>query len=214
MKKKSYCEAVDPVVACHGWHLWQVPKGLMWTGPSHCRRTYIPPIVVGWTWSVPQLLGVPDVLGDPPTRGPILRHGTSLKLQIQHQLCRTNNTLPDDCKWTNLGIYEVLIHKLAELIKAFDMLSTEHLSITLISPTELIYMLDQGKTALQKLNPDYTLLFPDFYYYNGMKLISFEYDNDWNLLLQFTVCTEPFTQKSLAIYQFETVPAHVKHKNI
>ena len=41
-------------------------------------------------------------------------------------------------------------------------------------------MLDQVKTALQKTNQDYTLLFPDLFYYYSMKWVIFGYDKDMN----------------------------------
>ena len=43
-----------------------------------------------------------------------------------------------------------------------------------------------------------------------MKLVSFGYDKDFNLLLQFPVFTEPYTQKPLALHQLETVPVAIK----
>ena len=54
----------------------------------------------------------------------------------------------------HLSFYEDLIHKLEQLIEALNILSTGHLPLTLVSPTQLIHMLDQVKSALQKTNPD------------------------------------------------------------
>ena len=61
--------------------------------------------------------------------------------------------------------------------------------------------------------PAYTPLFPDFYYYSDMKLSSFVYDKDFNLLLQFPVFMEPYTQKPVALYQLETAPFPIKDNN-
>ena len=74
-------------------------------------------------------------------------------------------------------------------------------------------MLDQIKIAIQKTNPDFTLLFPDLYYYNDMKIISFSCDRDFNLVLQFPDFIEPYTQKPLALHQLEAVPVPIKYKN-
>ena len=89
----------------------------------------------------------------------------------------------------HLSIYEVLIHKLEQFMEALDILSTGHLSINLISHTQL----PQTKTVLQKTNPDNTILFHYLYYYYDMKLISFGYDKDFNPSLQFPAFTEPYT---------------------
>ena len=58
-----------------------------------------------------------------------------------------------------LSIYEVLIHKLEQCLEAFDPLSTGYLPMTLPVPTQLTHMLKQVKTALQRINPYYKLLF-------------------------------------------------------
>ena len=71
-------------------------------------------------------------------------------------------------------------------------------------------MLNQVKKALQKtyLNPN--VLFLHLYYCYDMKLVSFGYDKDFNLSLQFSVFTEPYPQKPSALYQLETVPVAIK----
>ena len=46
-----------------------------------------------------------------------------------------------------------------------------------------------------------------------MKLVSFGYDKDFNLFLQFPIFIEPYTQKPLALYQLETVPVPIKDNN-
>ena len=46
-----------------------------------------------------------------------------------------------------------------------------------------------------------------------MKLISFGYDKDFNLLLKFPVFTEPYTHEPLALYQLEKVPVLIKDYN-
>ena len=61
----------------------------------------------------------------------------------------------------HLSIYEVLALKLEQFIEVLKVLSTEHLTITLISPTQLEHMLNQVPVTLQKTNPNYKLLFAD-----------------------------------------------------
>ena len=46
-----------------------------------------------------------------------------------------------------------------------------------------------------------------------MKLISFGYDEDFNLLLQFPSFTDPYTQKPLALYQLTIVSVPIKEYN-
>ena len=82
------------------------------------------------------------------------------------------------------------------------------LPIPLISSTQLTHMLDKVRAALQKTNPDCTLLFPDFYFSYHMKLVSFGYDMDSNLLFQFLVFIEPYTHTPLALYQLESTCAY------
>ena len=47
-----------------------------------------------------------------------------------------------------------------------------------------------------------------------MKLISFGYEKDFNLLPQFPVFIKPNTQKSLALYQLEAVPVSIKNNSV
>ena len=71
----------------------------------------------------------------------------------------------------------------------------------LISPTKLTHMLDNVTAAQQKANPDYTLLFPDLYYYYDIKLVIIGYNKDVTCYfgLQSSVNYRP--QKPLALYQ-------------
>ena len=51
----------------------------------------------------------------------------------------------------HLSNYAVLAHKLEKFIEALGILSTGHLLITLISPTQLEHIPDQVKAVLQKI---------------------------------------------------------------
>ena len=46
-----------------------------------------------------------------------------------------------------------------------------------------------------------------------MPLITFGIDKDMNLMIQFPVFIQPYTQKLLILYQLETVPVLVLDKN-
>ena len=46
-----------------------------------------------------------------------------------------------------------------------------------------------------------------------MKLVTFGMDNQRNLIVQFNVFVQPYTQKRLITYQIETVPVPILDKN-
>ena len=46
-----------------------------------------------------------------------------------------------------------------------------------------------------------------------MKLVTFRIDNQRNLIVQFPVFVQPYTQKRLVMYQIETVPVPILDKN-
>ena len=49
--------------------------------------------------------------------------------------------------------------------------------------------------------------------YYDMPLITFGIDKDMNLIIQFPVFVQPYTQKPLILYQLETVPVPILDKN-
>ena len=46
-----------------------------------------------------------------------------------------------------------------------------------------------------------------------MKLVMFGIDNQRNLIVQFPLFVQPYTQKRLIMYQIETVPVPILDKN-
>ena len=46
-----------------------------------------------------------------------------------------------------------------------------------------------------------------------MKLVKFGIDNQRNLIVQFPVFIQPYTQKRLVMYQIETVPVPILDEN-
>ena len=46
-----------------------------------------------------------------------------------------------------------------------------------------------------------------------MKLVTFRLDNQRNLIVQFPVFVQPYTQKRLIMYQIETVPVPILDEN-
>ena len=75
-------------------------------------------------------------------------------------------------------------------------------------------ILSEVKRSLHITNPDYTLVFDRLHLYYDMQLVTFGINRDMNLVIQFPVFIQPYTQKPLILYQLETVPVAVLDKNI
>ena len=69
------------------------------------------------------------------------------------------------------------------------------------------------RIAIAKSNKDYDLVLKRWYLYYNMKLVTFGMDNQRNLIVQFPVFVQPYTQKRLIIYQIETVPVPFLDEN-
>ena len=69
------------------------------------------------------------------------------------------------------------------------------------------------RIAIAKSNKDYDLVLTRLYLYYDMKLVTFGIDNHRNLIVQFPVFVQPYTQKILIMYQIETVPVPILDKN-
>ena len=69
------------------------------------------------------------------------------------------------------------------------------------------------KKVLQTKNKDYELVLTQLYLYYDMKLVTFGIDEERNLIIQFPVFVQPYTQKWLNLYQIETVPVPILDKN-
>ena len=83
----------------------------------------------------------------------------------------------------------------------------------LIKPAKLQEILTEVKKTLQITNPDYDLVLDRLHLYYDLPLITFGIDKDMNLIIQFLVFVQPFTQKPLILYQLETVPIPTLDKN-
>ena len=67
--------------------------------------------------------------------------------------------------------------------------------------------------ALTKTNKDYDLVINRLYLYYDMKLVTFGIDNQKNLIIQFLVFVQPYTQTRLTLYQIETAPVPILDAN-
>ena len=110
-------------------------------------------------------------------------------------------------------MYEKFIAELRSYSKAIRILSKGYLSISLITPSKLEAILKQVKIAIAKTNQDYELVLSRLYLYYDMKLVTFGIDSQKNLMIQFPVFVQPYTQTKLTLYQIETVPVLILDVN-
>ena len=75
-----------------------------------------------------------------------------------------------------------------------------HISLTTLKIGKI---LQEVKQVLLKTNKNYGLVIKGMYKYYDMKLVTFGIDHDRNLIIQFPVFAQPYTQKPLTLYQVE-----------
>ena len=63
------------------------------------------------------------------------------------------------------------------------------------------------------MNPDYDIVIRRLHLYYDMNLVTFRIDRDKNLIIQFSVCIQPYTQQPLVLYQIEIVPVPIVDQN-
>ena len=88
-----------------------------------------------------------------------------------------------------------------------------YLPISLITPLKLKQILSEVQNSVWKTNPDYDLVIERLHLYYDMKLVTFGIDNSRNLVVQFPVFIQLYTQEPLTLYQIETVPVPIVDKN-
>ena len=106
-------------------------------------------------------------------------------------------------------MYEKFINELRSYLKAIWILSKGYLPITLITPSKLEEILQQVQLAITKSNQDYEIVWNRLYMYYDMKLVTFGIDSQKNLIIQFPVFVQLYTQTKLTLYQVETVPVPI-----
>ena len=110
-------------------------------------------------------------------------------------------------------MYERFVNQLKEYSRAIRILSKGYLLISLLPPSKLAKILHEVKQVLLKTNKNYGLIIKGMYKYYDMKLVTFGIDQDRNLIIQFQVFVQPYTQKPLALYQVETIPVLILDMN-
>ena len=112
-----------------------------------------------------------------------------------------------------ISLCRELITQLHTYISAIRILAKGYLPNTLITSKKLQQFLTEVKRSLHINNPDYTLVLDRLHLYYDMQPVTFGIDSDMNLVIQFLVFTQPYTQKPLILYQLETVPGPILDQN-
>ena len=112
-------------------------------------------------------------------------------------------------KEKHVRMYEKFIAELRSYSKAIRILSKGYLPITLITPSKLEAVLKQVQIAIAKTNQHYELVLNRLYLYYDMKLVMFGIDSQKNLIIQFPVFVQPYTQTKLTLHQIGTVPVPI-----
>ena len=112
-----------------------------------------------------------------------------------------------------ISMYRELIIQLCTYVSVIRILAKGYLPNTLIKPEKLQESLNEVKNSLHITNPDYDLVLDRLHLYYDMQLVTFSIDKDMNLIIQFPVFIQPYTQKPLILYQMETVPVPILDKN-
>ena len=112
-----------------------------------------------------------------------------------------------------ISLYRELITHLHSYVSAIRVIAKGYLPTTLLTPRQLQGNLAEVRKSLQHTNPDYTLVLNRLHLYYDMQLVTFGMDKDMNLVIQFPVFIQSYTQKPLILYQLETVPVLILDTN-
>ena len=112
-----------------------------------------------------------------------------------------------------ITLYMELITQLHIYASAIRVLAKGYLPNTLITPIRLKEILNEVRKTLRTTNPDHDLVIDRLHLYYVMPLVTFGVDKDRNLIIQFPVFTQPYTQQPLILYQLETVPVPILDQN-
>ena len=105
-----------------------------------------------------------------------------------------------------IALYEELITQLHIYATSIRILVKEYLPISLITPSKLREILNDVKIAIRKTNPDYDLVIDRLHLFYDMQLVMFGINKDKNLIIQFPVFIQLYTQQPMMLHQIETVP--------
>ena len=110
-------------------------------------------------------------------------------------------------------VYNEFITQLQIYAKAVRILAKGYLPISLNTLYKLQEILNSVKETLTKSNPDYDIVCKRLHLHYDMKLVTFDIDRNHNLIIQFPVFVQPYTQQPLILYQLETIPVPIVDEN-
>ena len=96
-----------------------------------------------------------------------------------------------------MRVFEKFIIELKSYSKAIRIVSKWYLNTSLMPPSKLEAILEQAKLLLGKTSKDYDLVLTRLYLYSDMKLVMFVIDSQRNLIIQFPVFEQPYSQARL-----------------
>ena len=104
-----------------------------------------------------------------------------------------------------IEMYNEFISQLHNYAKTIRIFAKGYLPILLVTPLKLKKILASVKETLIKTNPDYDIVIKNYILYYNMKLVTFGIDRKRNLIIQFPIFIQPYTQQPLILYQVQTV---------
>ena len=102
-----------------------------------------------------------------------------------------------------IALYRESIIQLQIYATMIRILSKGYLPNTLVTPLKLKEILNEVRSALRITNPDYDLVIGRLHLYYDLELVTFGIDGEKNLIIQFPVFIQPYTQQPLILYQLE-----------
>ena len=112
-----------------------------------------------------------------------------------------------------IALYRELISQLCMYASAIRILAKGYLPNTLITLGKLKEFLHEVRKTLWITNPDYDLVIDGLHLYYDMPLMTFGIDKDRNLIIQFPIFVQPYSQQPLVLYQLETVSVPILDQN-
>ena len=112
-----------------------------------------------------------------------------------------------------IAVYNEFITQLHIYVKAVRILAKGYLPISLKILYKLQEIINLVKETLIKSNPDYDIVIKRLHLYYNMKFVTFGIDKDRNLIIQFPIFIQPYTQQPQILYQLETDPVPIIDEN-
>ena len=113
-----------------------------------------------------------------------------------------------------IALYKELITQLHIYATSIRILAKGYSPISLITPSKLREILSDIKTGIRKTNPDYDFVIDRLHLYYDLKLVTFGIDKERNLIIQFPVFIQPYTQQPLILYQIDMVLVSILHTHL